>query len=63
MVTGLGEFSLIGWLVTKGNLLKITEDLKFIVYFFPTYQLCIYFDKKWLRPHFGRLFHKPIWSP
>jgi hypothetical protein len=39
------------------------DSPKFLVYFFPTYRLCINFDKKWVGLHFGRFFHELIWPP
>jgi hypothetical protein len=35
----------------------------YLGYFFPRQKLCFKFGKKRLGLHFGRLFHKRIWSP
>jgi hypothetical protein len=45
------------------SVLKITEVAQFLGYFFPRYQLCLNFDKKWFGLHFERLFYTLIWSP
>jgi hypothetical protein len=38
------------------------QFIEILGYFFPQYQLCINFDKKMVGLHFGRLFHKLVWS-
>jgi hypothetical protein len=46
--------------------LKIAKAAQILGYFFPNgpvMYVCIYFDKTWVGQHFGRLFHKLIWSP
>jgi hypothetical protein len=59
---------MIGSLFTLGSDLKIAEVAHihnwaiFGPLFSPRKQLCINFDKKMV-VHFGRLFHKLIWSP
>jgi hypothetical protein len=60
--TRLGEFSPIELLFTLGSLLKLSKERK-MGNFFPLYKLCIIFGQKLVRLHFGRFFHKLIWSP
>jgi hypothetical protein len=75
----LGEFSPIGWLLTLGTKFsKKVQNWQLLGLLFPTYQLCIYFDKNGLGyilgdflgyilgdflGDFGRLFHKLTLPP
>jgi hypothetical protein len=60
---GLGDFSPTGWLFTLGCFLTGKSSPINLVHFSWYRRLCIKFDKKWVGLHFGRFFHKPIWSP
>jgi hypothetical protein len=42
---------------------KIQNCSIILDYFYPRKKFNINFDKKWDGPHFGRFFHKLIWSP
>jgi hypothetical protein len=42
---------------------KNTEIAQIIGLLFSTVKAVHYFHKKWIGLHFGRLFHKRIWSP
>jgi hypothetical protein len=42
---------------------KVTEVTKIIGPLFPPYKFCIYFYRKWVWPHFRRLFGKLIRPP
>jgi hypothetical protein len=42
---------------------KLQKKPKYLVCLFPRKKLCIEFDEKWVELHFGKCFHKPIWSP
>jgi hypothetical protein len=59
-VTRLGEFSAIGRLFTLGKCYRSSPTFWIL---FPRLQLCIINFKKWVGLHFGRLFHKLLWSP
>jgi hypothetical protein len=48
------------WLLTLSNYFKIAEIANVLG---PLLRLCINFDQKCLGLHFGRFFHKLIWSP
>jgi hypothetical protein len=50
-----GEFSPFGWWFTLGSYLKITK----VAHIF---DLLSSTDEKWAVLHFGRLFHKLVWS-
>jgi hypothetical protein len=62
-VTRFGVFSPVGRLFTLGSRLKMTEVVQILGLLFPQYKLRVDFSKKWVGIHFGRLFHKLIWSP
>jgi hypothetical protein len=51
----VGEFSPSGWLFSFLGFTKVANILG--------HSLRINFGKKWIGSHFGRLFHKLIWSP
>jgi hypothetical protein len=66
----IGRNSPTGRLFTLGSFKKITELAQILGLLFPsepcTYEcmyICIYFVKKCVELHFGRLFHRLIWSP
>jgi hypothetical protein len=63
-VTGLGEFSRIGWFFSLGQFFNYKSSLN-LSHFFPrcdSYALIL--AKKWVGLHFGRFFsHQLIWSP
>jgi hypothetical protein len=61
-VTKLGESLPNGRLFTFGIFLFPKVDRIFVL-LFTTYRLSINFGKEWVGPHFGRFFHKRIWSP
>jgi hypothetical protein len=46
-----------------GSILKITKLTQIFVLIFSRKRLCINFNKNCLGLHFGRFFHKLIWSP
>jgi hypothetical protein len=56
----MGENLLIGGLFTFGSFLKSTEAPELP---FSTVKFMHKFLQKLFGLHFGRLFHKPIWSP
>jgi hypothetical protein len=62
-VTRLGEFLPFVRLFSLGSFWEITEVAQIYGVLFPQVKLCINFDKKMFGLHFGRLFHKLIWSP
>jgi hypothetical protein len=50
-------------LFTLGRFLKITKSRTNCWGFsFARLKLCLHFCKKWVGRHFGRFFHKLIWS-
>jgi hypothetical protein len=55
-VTRFGEFSPDGRFVDLDNQKKIAEEPAFLDYLIQRLSLCIYFDKKWVGLHFGRIF-------
>jgi hypothetical protein len=62
-VTRFGEFSPFGWLFTLCSFVKIIEvaqNNSATLFHGKSYVLIF---KKWIGLHFGRLFHKRIWSP
>jgi hypothetical protein len=64
-VARLGEFSPNGLLFSLGSGLKTTEEahISGLLFSHCTSYVRKNFDKKWIGLHFGRLFHKLIWSP
>jgi hypothetical protein len=52
----LGEFSPIWQLFTLGSVLKITEVMQILGYYFSRYQLFTDFEKQLVGPHIGRFF-------
>jgi hypothetical protein len=65
-VTRLGEFSPLHWAIVYFG--QCFENYRSYVNFLAIFLrgiscMYIYFDKSLFGPHFGRLFHKLIWSP
>jgi hypothetical protein len=52
-------------IVTLSGFLKITEvaENNKLLFHQCSPKFCFYSDKKWVGLHFGRVLHKPIWSP
>jgi hypothetical protein len=61
-VTRLGKFSPNGWLLSLGNYFENCRKSSHFWAIFETVRL-FNFDKKCLGLHFGRFYHKLIWSP
>jgi hypothetical protein len=62
-VTSFGEFSPIWLLLSFGSSLKIIEVSQILGFLATWLRVCINFDEKSIGLHFGRFFHKLIWSP
>jgi hypothetical protein len=63
-VIRLGEFLHIGWLFTVGSFEKKCFSSKtFWTKNFHGKSCAPIVTKKWVGLHYGRYFHKPIWSP
>jgi hypothetical protein len=61
-VTRLGDFLPIGYVFTLGYFIYLS--CRILGYFLTRLRfVCTNFDKKWVGLHFGRFFHKLIWSP
>jgi hypothetical protein len=62
-VTRLGKFLPIKRVPSWDSVVKITEIAQIFGLLSLQCQLCINFDNSLIGLHFGRLFHKVIWSP
>jgi hypothetical protein len=62
-VTRLGEFSPNGRLLSLGSYFENGRSSSNFVLSFSRRKVFIHFDKKCSGQHFGRFFHKLIWSP
>jgi hypothetical protein len=62
-VTRFGDFLLFGRLFPLSICFGILKSIPYSGLLFPRWKLCISVEQKWTGLHFGRFFHKLIWSP